>query len=156
MALKDRWSRMMRKSVSSTSSSGGDGVNSTSNDEGDSLSKPPSRLAKTLTWRSANKTAASPTNQTSPTNKKKKAKEKPHPGERPLTEANMRHQELLSAFTMNFGRTRTSVGGRTSVSGISPGNSRQASVDAGYARRNPDRKPSAFANDAPQEEAETT
>jgi len=157
MALKDRWSRMVRKSVSSASS-GGDGPNSASNDEGDSLSKPPSRLAKTLTWLSTN--TATPSSPPSPTEERKKkkkatpAKEKPHPAERPLTEANMRQQEMLRAFTMSFGRRRTSVA--TGFSGISPGNSRQASMDAGHVQHPADRRVSSLAHDVPREEAETT
>jgi len=150
MPIKDRWNRILRKSVSSSSSSGAgadDRTISVSNDEGDALSKPTSRLAKTLTWRSAGG---------SKTPKKEKAppKEKSHPAERPLSETNMRHQELLNAFTMNFGRRKTSAGGRTSYSGISPGNSRQASVDASYLQRHPERRVSSLAGQAPREEAE--
>ncbi|KAL1870528.1 hypothetical protein VTK73DRAFT_2602 [Phialemonium thermophilum] len=45
-----------------------------------------------------------------------------HPSERPLTEMNLRHQEMLSHFKMEFGRgrRRPSLGGRSSFSGISP------------------------------------
>jgi len=49
-----------------------------------------------------------------------------------LTEANLKHQELLGAFAMTFGRRRPSQGGRTSFSNISPMGSRQASVDNGH------------------------
>lgn len=146
MALKDRWSRMLRRSVSSSSSGGNDpsstaatdtnppstGTSGSGGPSSPELAKAPSRLAKTLTWRSAKSDATTP--------KKKKKKEKPakaapptqptHPAERPLTETNLRHQELLSAFAMNFGRRRASQGGRTSYSNISPGGSRQGSVDA--------------------------
>ncbi|TPX10857.1 uncharacterized protein E0L32_008246 [Thyridium curvatum] len=59
-----------------------------------------------------------------------------HPSERELTEQNLRHQELLGAFTMSFGRSgrKHSGGARTSGSGVSPGCSRSASVDSGYAQ----------------------
>lgn len=137
-----------------------DGATSTSNDEGDSLSKPSSRLAKTLTWRPANKatpsTIAPAPIPPTPVKKKKKVAprgKEPHPAQKPLTEGNMRHQELLSAFTMNFGRTRTSVA--TGFSGVSPSNSRQASMDAGPAQRQPNRRVSSLAHGIPQEEAET-
>ncbi|KAJ0108695.1 hypothetical protein J7T55_015129 [Diaporthe amygdali] len=44
-----------------------------------------------------------------------------HPSERPLTEQNLRHQEMLGTFTMKFGRSRRySRGARSSFSGISP------------------------------------
>ncbi|KAI3397681.1 hypothetical protein diail_10450 [Diaporthe ilicicola] len=50
-----------------------------------------------------------------------------HPSERPLTEQNLRHQEMLGTFTMKFGRSRRySRGGRSSFSGISP----RCSVDS--------------------------
>jgi len=149
MPIKDHWNRMLRKSVSS-SSSGGDGTDyANSASEGEALSKPASRLAKTLTWRSSG----------SKTPKKQKQQptiqKAPQPWERPLSETNLRHQELLNAFTMNFGRRKTSAGGRTSVSGVSPGNSRQASVDAGYVPRRPDRRISSLAGEVTREDGET-
>ena len=50
-----------------------------------------------------------------------------HPSERPLTEQNLRHQEMLGTFTMKFGRSRRfSRGARSSFSGISP----RCSVDS--------------------------
>jgi hypothetical protein len=155
MAIKERWNRMVRKSVSSSSSGGQTDRASSPSAGGDDdgpLSKPTSRLAKALTWRSDNKTS-----------KKKSASKQQlaqpvHPCEKELTDTNLRHQELLSAFTMNFGR-RWASGGRPSYcSGISPGNSRQASVDASYAPHghgHPGRGISSLANDVPREEAET-
>lgn len=151
MALKDRWSRMLRKSVSSTSSSGPSDATGLSNDESEIQpalttaatapnpppQRPSGRLAKTFSWRSANgkDTSEAPAEAPAPPKAKSKPKQKQrmHPSERPLTETNLRHQELLSTFTMSFGRRRMSQGGRTSFSGISPGNSRQTSLDSGYA-----------------------
>jgi hypothetical protein len=110
-------------------------VTATSATAGAPLAKAPTlRLAKTLTWRS-NKSAAE--------KKPKPPKKTPqppkkilHPSERPLTETNLKHQELLNAFAMNFGRRRASQGGgRTSfVSNVSPMGSRQASMDGGPRR----------------------
>jgi hypothetical protein len=101
-----------------------------SNNAGAPLAKAPtSRLAKTLTWGSKRADKAE-----QPKKPKKPTPGKPlHPSERPLTEGNLRHQELLSAFSMNFGRRRASQGGgRTSfASNISPMGSRQASLDGG-------------------------
>ncbi|KAG8166163.1 hypothetical protein KVR01_004715 [Diaporthe batatas] len=55
-----------------------------------------------------------------------------HPSERPLTEQNLRHQEMLGTFTMKFGRSRRfSRGGRSSFSGISPRCSIDSSAGTG-------------------------
>lgn len=159
MALKDRWSRMLRKSVSSTSSGGQNDTAGSSNDEGDlhqSVTAPTTasspkrstgRLAKTWSWRSAvaGTTSAGDTGSSgapvaaTPKPPKKQSKQRVHPSERPLTETNLRHQEMLSTFTMSFGRRarRPSQGGRSSFSGISPGNSRRGSMDSGYAHAHP-------------------
>ncbi|KAH8890802.1 hypothetical protein GQ53DRAFT_824058 [Thozetella sp. PMI_491] len=136
------WNRIIsRKSVSSSSSAGENisvpttpvtpappalASSSQSSDTPASPSSSPrstksaGRLAKTLSWRP----------------KPAKEQQRPesiyvHPTERPLTEANLRHQELFSAFTFKFGRRKTSAGGRTNHSNISPGNSRPGSFDAG-------------------------
>ena len=42
---------------------------------------------------------------------------------------NLRHQEMLSGFTFNFGRRKSSAGGRTSFSNVSPCHSRPSSFD---------------------------
>ena len=56
-----------------------------------------------------------------------------HPSERPLTEQNLRHQEMLGTFTMKFGRSRRySRGARSSFSGISPRCSVDSSAGAGW------------------------
>lgn len=57
-----------------------------------------------------------------------------HPSERPLTEQNLRHQEMLGTFTMKFGRSRRfSRGARSSFSGISPRCSIDSSAGMGGA-----------------------
>jgi hypothetical protein len=144
MAIRDRF-RRARKSISSSSTTNTSHIDPTPDVPEPELSKSPSRLAKTFSWRS---------------NKSKKPEDsRPEPpAERPPTETNLRHQELLSAFTMTFGRRRPSQGGRMSfggVSGISPGNSRQGSLDAGASRGSTDRSPygnprmSALAHEVP-------
>lgn len=160
MAIKDLFSR---KSVSSSSSGGQTEATTTTTNTSDdagqepvspTAQRPSNRLAKTWSWRS---------NRAFKEEKKPKPKPKPqkqrlHPSERPLTEMNLRHQEILSSFTFNFGRRKGSNGGRRSfASGISPGNSRQGSLDqsAGSPGMGPvrgDRRVSSFAHDVPRED----
>lgn len=72
-------------------------------------------------------TSAAPAPQT-PKKKKQPKKVRHPPSERQLTEANLRHYEMLSEFRMEFGRTRS----RTSFdSDISPMGSRMGSFDYG-------------------------
>jgi hypothetical protein len=115
MAIRDIFRRVARKS----------GSTSTTNSQSDTVSEgptaptsptPPARSSKGFSWRTSKPL--------------KKVEEPPHPREQPLTEANLKHQELLNAFTMTFGRRRGSQGGRSSFGGISPGQSRNNSVDA--------------------------
>lgn len=154
------WNRMFRKSVSS-SSSGGD-QSTLSNPTTAASSSPPSDAglaaatnksppptpssSKSSSWRfgwggNSNATSEDAIPELSQMKKKKKKPKRGsaavHPSERELTEQNLRHQELLSAFTMSFGRSgarKQSAGGRTSGSGVSPGCSRSASLDSGYAQ----------------------
>ncbi|KAJ9151990.1 hypothetical protein NKR23_g2827 [Pleurostoma richardsiae] len=142
MTFRDAWSRLLRKSASSssTASSGAPtdvtGTTSATTDhDRDSLktdlSKQPSRL---VSWLGG-----------APPKKKKKRKKQRrqqqqqqqqeeeeeeeegalHPSERPLTRTNLRHQEMLSTFQFRFG----SSGGRRSNSGISPRGSRHPSAE---------------------------
>ncbi len=130
MAILDRWKR---KSVSSGSSSRAQTLSAAI--DGEALSKPTSGLAKALAWRPGRRTST------------KKAIASQHPDEQGLSELNVRHQELLGSFSMKFGRRRTSTGGYTSYSGISPGNSRHPSVDATNAHGCPPRDEDKFAGE---------
>ncbi len=120
------WNRISRKSVSS-SSSGGDNSSIPSTPvsplapaagESSRPTKTSDRLAKTLGLRP--KAAAT---------EQRPAGKIVHPADRPLTETNLRHQELLSTFTFKFGRRRSSAGRRSTYSNVSPRHSRPASFD---------------------------
>jgi len=121
MAIKDGWSRILRKSVSSSSTSSSSGGGQAEVTPSHDLSKTPTRLAR---WRSANKSS----------NKNKKNAEpeaERQTEQQGVTEAEIRHQQLLDAFTMTFGRRKASG---TSYGGVSPGGSRHGSLDAGHVR----------------------
>lgn len=172
MAIKDLFTR---KSVSSSSSGGHTEATmttttSTSDDGGGqdapsspTAQRPSNRLAKTWSWRSnkAFKEEKKPKPQAKPkARKQQQPPQRVHPSERPLTEGNLRHQEMLSSFTFSFGsRRKGSNAGRTSFSGVSPGNSRHASWDQSSAADSPgmgpvrgDRRVSSFAHDVPRED----
>lgn len=98
-----------------------------------------SLLSKTLTWRSSHGAGTSPSRAEKRSERKEKRaaatqtpRRKLHPSERPLTEANLRQQEMLSAFKWEFGRSgrRGSLGGWSVESGISPCCSRRGSLVA--------------------------
>ncbi|KAF6807705.1 hypothetical protein CPLU01_15763 [Colletotrichum plurivorum] len=117
MAIRDHFRR--RKSISEPSQTGPSSAESKS---------PALRLAKTLGWRS--------TKEEKP--KTKTTKEKPDPRERPFSETNLRHQEILNGFTLTFGKRQPSRDQRSSYYsiGVSPGTSRHNSVDDSPRRMN--------------------
>ncbi|KAI2630868.1 hypothetical protein GGR54DRAFT_174228 [Hypoxylon sp. NC1633] len=51
---------------------------------------------------------------------------------KPFTQQNLDHQKILSGFEWNFGKRKSSHGGRSSMSGVSPSASRNTSVDHGH------------------------
>ena len=117
---------------------------SPSSREDDKPSKQSSLLSKTFPWRSSGdafrsfrppggKSKKSRDGDSAKTTKasssSRPTQRRMHPSERPLTEINLRHQEMLSAFTFKFGRTG---GPMPNLGGISPCSSRRASVDEGY------------------------
>ncbi|KAL0930815.1 uncharacterized protein CTRU02_213550 [Colletotrichum truncatum] len=111
MAIRDHFRR--RKSISEASQTNG---RSPSDPKSPAL-----RLARTLGWRS--------TKDEKP--KKKASKEKPDPRERPFSETNLRHQEILNGFTLTFGKSQPShdqVRSSHYNNGVSPGTSRHNSV----------------------------
>lgn len=97
-------------------------------------------LSKTLTWRSSNgapsgskekKGSRSSDNKKDGRNAQQPQRRRVHPSERPLTEANLRQQEMLSGFKWEFGRSqgrRNSLGAWSVESGISPCCSRRGSL----------------------------
>ncbi|ETS80512.1 hypothetical protein PFICI_08041 [Pestalotiopsis fici W106-1] len=52
---------------------------------------------------------------------------------RPFTQQNLEHQRMFDDFTFDFGKRKSSYGGRSIISGISPCASRTASIDSNYA-----------------------
>lgn len=51
-----------------------------------------------------------------------------HPSERPLTEQNQRHQEILNQFTMTFGATKSDESRPSFQGGVSPCCTRPPSI----------------------------
>ncbi|KAI0128459.1 hypothetical protein BJ170DRAFT_682249 [Xylariales sp. AK1849] len=145
-----RWRISGRKQ--STSSGENDALSGTvtpDGSEGQELAaKTPSRLIRTLTggFRS--------------TKPKKSNEDSKDPRlNRPFTQQNLEHQKVLNAFAWNFGERKPSHGGRSSTSGISPGPSRNTSIDSsrspsqhhGDRREMHPRFSTSFANETPQE-----
>ncbi|KAB5570623.1 hypothetical protein GE09DRAFT_714272 [Coniochaeta sp. 2T2.1] len=95
-------------------------------------------LSKTLTWRSSHggerkEKKRSSASKGKDANATAAARRRVHPSERPLTEANLRQQEMLAQFKWEFGRStgrRNSLGGWSVNSGISPCQSRRGSYSA--------------------------
>ncbi|KAM0250546.1 hypothetical protein ACHAQJ_008556 [Trichoderma viride] len=63
--------------------------------------------------------------------KKTKGRTYKHPSEKPLTEQNLKHQEMLSHFTMTFGASDPSQIQDVDFDGISPCCTRNGSIDLG-------------------------
>lgn len=131
MSIRDRVRRALRnKSDSASASDASDSASqsdsspatpissntSQSSDISQSLS---SKLSRTFTWGSRDKDASS--------SKDKNRRKRPlHPSERPLTAQNLRHQQMLSQFTMTFGTSNPS---QLDLDGVSPCCTRAPSID---------------------------
>ncbi|KAH7170572.1 hypothetical protein EDB81DRAFT_170582 [Dactylonectria macrodidyma] len=121
MAIRDSVRRVLRLSGESDNSSQADNsLTSTASSSKTSISSKSSGLRPTRswTWGSNNKAKEMAT-------KERKARSKPakrytHPSEKPLTEQNLRHQEMLSQFTWTFGASRPDQVESDSFVGISP------------------------------------
>ncbi|KAF3064020.1 hypothetical protein GL218_01208 [Daldinia childiae] len=119
MAL-GRWTFPNSRKPSSASSGGNrsNGTTTPTDNETQDLSKSQSRILRTLTggFRS---------------HKPKKSEERDEFAHlnKPFTQQNLEHQKILNTFEWNFGKRRSSHGGRSSTSGISPSASRNTSVD---------------------------
>jgi hypothetical protein len=124
MAIMGKW-RIGGRKQSGSSGENEDGPSGTvtpdGSSEGQELTKAPSRFLRTL--RSGLRSSGS-----------KQGKERDDYAHlnQPFSQTNLEHQKLLSAFAWNFGKRRPSHGGRSSISGISPSASRNASVDSGH------------------------
>jgi len=142
MAQKSKWRIGGRKQSTSSGESGTTGTITPTDSEGQELAKTSSRFMRSLGFGSS---------------KSKKNDSGSSRLERPFTQQNLEHQKLLNTFAWNFGRRRPSQA-RSSISGISPSASRNASIDSNYfATANGERREthprfsSSLAYDAPQE-----
>lgn len=143
MTIKDRFRRALRKSDSSSSLSQSDS-NTTANTSQSSLSAatsltqfssqqqspkaPAIRLTKTFTWGRDKERDIEKANAKEEKRKAKRRGNRPvHPSEKPLTAQNLRHQEMLSHFTMTFGATHHEHLA-PSIGGVSPCGTRPASI----------------------------
>ncbi|KAH7023416.1 hypothetical protein EDB80DRAFT_41057 [Ilyonectria destructans] len=122
MAIRESFRRVLRRSDESDASSQADSTTIASSSSKTSVSSKSSgsRLTRTRTW-----TWGSNNKQTKEAAQELKAKSKPkrrivHPSEKPLTEQNLRHQEMLSQFTWTFGASRPDQVESDSFIGISP------------------------------------
>lgn len=90
-------------------------------------------MTRTWTWGSG-KEKESDSEKTERKAKKAKGKRRPiHPSEKPLTAQNLKHQEMLSQFTMTFGTRRLSQIEGYGFNGVSPCCTRPASLNGdGY------------------------
>ncbi|KAF7545491.1 hypothetical protein G7Z17_g9130 [Cylindrodendrum hubeiense] len=131
MAIRESFRRVLRRSDESDSSSQADSntINTASSSKTSVSSKSSgSRLTRTRTW-----TWGSNNNKTKEAAKERKSKSKSnkritHPSEKPLTEQNLRHQEVLSQFTWTFGASRPDQVESDSFIGISPCCTRAPSI----------------------------
>ncbi|KAI8964146.1 hypothetical protein F5Y11DRAFT_119391 [Daldinia sp. FL1419] len=118
MAL-GRWTFPTSRKPSSASSGGNrsNGITTPTDDTQDP-SKSQSRILRTLTggFRS---------------HKSKKSEERDEYAHlnKPFTQQNLEHQKILNNFEWNIGKRKSSRGGQSSTSGISPSASRNTSVD---------------------------
>ncbi len=122
MAIRDRVRRALRKSETSDAISQTESNTTANTSQGSStLDKTTSRLARVLTFG----TSSSSDNSSSKEDKKKKDKKKSrggrvHPRDKPLTAQNLRHQEMLSQFSMTFGASDPDQIETQSFMGVSP------------------------------------
>lgn len=138
MAIRDRIRRALRKSDSSSDSVSQAGSNTTAataaTSETESLHKLPthhSALSRIFTLGSRDKDNGGHRSSGSNSKERKKAKggKKMHPSQRPLTLQNLKHQEMLSHFTMTFGASDPDQVVSPSFGGVSPCCTRPGSVD---------------------------
>ncbi|KAK5990298.1 hypothetical protein PT974_08565 [Cladobotryum mycophilum] len=145
MAIRDRFRRALRKSDSSDSMSQSDSNSTTASTRHSSSSEASSpiipltksssfRLTRTFTFGSRdkdkdNKEKPKPKEKARP--RKSNNKVWMHPSQRPLTEQNLRHQEMLSHFTMTFGTSNASQLEDIDYDGVSPCCTRPSSIDGG-------------------------
>jgi hypothetical protein len=153
MAVRDHFRRAVHKSDSSDNLSQTSGTSSSmtattttsntsdSSDGGSSLRKvPTNRLARAFAFGSRDKARDLEKEKEKELERQRKQQQKAkknkiplHPRDKPLTAQNLRHQEVLSQFTMTFGSSpnRMSQVITGNVPGISPCCARAGSIDGG-------------------------
>lgn len=161
MAIREHWNRLLRKPEISTSSSFSSSSDTSSPPtspgyiQSGNIMYPQPRavtkrggstasrhLERITSWRSNTSATTASTSSSSRSSTWSTATTKRsglralrlHPSDRPLTEQNLRHQEMLGRFTMKYAqRRRPSYGDmEQSLTEISPCNSRNGSVDSGH------------------------
>ncbi|KAF5134276.1 uncharacterized protein G6M90_00g012930 [Metarhizium brunneum] len=125
MAIRDRFRRALRKSDSSdTISPTNSNTTTATTSETSSLHKSTSsKFARTFAFSRRSKDES---HEESKRNKKNK---KTHPSQRPLTLQNLKHQEMLSHFSMTFGASDPSQIESASFIGVSPCCTRAPSLE---------------------------
>ena len=130
MAIRDRVRRALRKSEASDSSSQPDTnalattttTTNTSQSSNNTLEKTTTRLARVLTF--GNSSNSDKENEAREKKKKREKKSRSngrmHPRDKPLTDQNIRHQEMLSHFSMTFGASDPNQIETQSFMGVSP------------------------------------
>ncbi|KAK3186480.1 hypothetical protein K4F52_004781 [Lecanicillium sp. MT-2017a] len=125
MAIRDRVRRALRKSEASntmtqTESNTTAATNNTSQSSS-TLDKTTSRLARVLTFGGNSSSSDSAKEEKKQKKKEKKSRGgRVHPRDKPLTAQNLRHQEMLSHFSMTFGASDPSQIETQSFMGVSP------------------------------------
>ncbi|KAI1768736.1 hypothetical protein GGR53DRAFT_476863 [Hypoxylon sp. FL1150] len=118
-----RWTWPSSRKQSNTSSNGNrsNGTTTPTDNESQDLTKSQSRLFRTFTggFKSHKPKKSAERNEYSHLN-------------RPFTQQNLEHQKILNTFEWNFGKRKSSHGGLSSISSISPSASRNTSVDHGH------------------------
>ncbi|OAA33063.1 hypothetical protein AAL_00528 [Moelleriella libera RCEF 2490] len=137
MAIRDRFRRALRRSTSSDTISqtqSNSTIATTNTSDTSSLHKSTSggsRLAKTFSWTRRSKDDADRDSRW------KSKHSKMHPSQRPLTLQNLKHQEMLSHFTMTFGASDPSQIETLSFTGVSPCCTRLPSLEIDRAGSSP-------------------
>ncbi|KAG6031350.1 hypothetical protein E4U41_007596 [Claviceps citrina] len=120
MTIRDRFRRALRKSDSSgttISQTESNTTTATTTSTASSLHKLTAsggKLARTFTWGRRSK------DESADDSKKNKKTKKLHPSQRPFTLQNLKHQEMLSQFTMTFGASDPDQIESFSFIGVSP------------------------------------
>ncbi|RFU81438.1 hypothetical protein TARUN_750 [Trichoderma arundinaceum] len=143
MAIRERFRRALRRSddsdtISQTDSNGDSSTRQSSSSESSapqlSLKKTSSTLSRTFTFGRRDKEKDKEkeiAKKEEKDRKRNKGRTWKHPSEKPLTEQNLKHQEMLSHFTMTFGASDPSQIQDIDFDGISPCCTRNCSIDLG-------------------------